>query len=179
MNLKGSRTEKNLLRTFAGEARARDKYDFYAEKARTEGYEYVAQIFVETAGNEMAHGREVFRRYLGLVKSTAENLKDASMGEAAESSRIYKQYEKIAREEGFTEIADFYKELSEVEESHEMRFNELYDRITTGTMFKDNKESLWKCMNCGYIHEGKEAPMICPLCKFPRAYFKLYCDPYK
>ncbi|WP_125153395.1 rubrerythrin [Clostridium rectalis] len=179
MNLKGSKTEQNLYKTFAGESRARNKYTFYGEKARMEGYEYIASVFEETAGNEKAHAREVFKRFLGLVKSTKENLKDAAEGEAFESSKLYKDFERVAREEGFEEIADFYKELAEVEEDHERRFNTLYERVNNGTMFKSKKDSMWQCMNCGYIHVGKEAPAVCPLCKFPRAYFKPYCINYR
>jgi len=178
MDLKGSQTEKNLLRTFAGESRARNKYTFYGEKAEAEGYEYIAKVFEETAGNEMAHAREVFRRYLGMVKGTAENLADAAQGEAAESSKIYKEFERVAREEGFNEIADFYKELAEVEEHHMERFMTLQKRVEKEEMFKCNKDVKWQCMNCGYIHVGKEAPKVCPLCKFPQAYFMMICEQY-
>lgn len=175
MNLKGSKTEKNLYKTFAGESRARNKYNFYAEKARTEGYRYIADVFDETATNEFAHAREVLGRYLNKIKGTEENLIDAAIGEAAESSKIYKDFESIARQEGFIEIADFYKELQEVEESHKERFMLLADRVKNSTVFKSQKPTMWQCMNCGYIHEGTEAPMVCPLCKYPRAYFKPYC----
>lgn len=177
--IKGSKTEQNLLRTFAGESRARNKYDFYAEKAKKEGLEWVAYIFNQTALNEYAHAREVYGRYLGRVKSTEMNLLDAAKGEAAESSTIYKEFENIARTEGFEEIADFFKELSEVEEHHEVRFMALYNRLKNGNMFKGDANSKWECMNCGYIHEGEEAPLVCPLCKYPRAYFKPYCENYK
>ncbi|MBU3127011.1 rubrerythrin family protein [Clostridium tagluense] len=179
MQLNDSKTEKNLLKTFAGESRARNKYTFYAEKAEKEGYEYVASIFEATANNEKAHAREVFNRFLKMNKSTAENLMDAAKGESFESNKLYKQFEKEAREEGFMEIADFYKELQEVEESHEMRYMKIYENLVSGMMFKRNNEVKWQCMNCGYIHIGKEAPLFCPLCKFPRAYFKIYCEDYK
>ncbi len=179
MQLKGSKTERNLLKTFAGESRARNKYTFYAEKAEQEGYEYVASIFEATANNEKAHAREVFDKYLKMNKSTADNLKDAAMGEAFESNKLYKLFENEAREEGFTEIADFYKELQEVEENHEIRFMKIYQNLENDMMFRRNEEVKWQCMNCGYIHIGKEAPEHCPLCKFPRAYFKIYCDDYK
>lgn len=179
MNLRGSQTEKNLLKTFAGESRARNKYTFYAEKARMEGYEYIASIFEATAANEMAHGREVFRRYLGMVKSTSNNLKEASEGEALESYKTYKQFEETARKEGFNDIANFYKELSEVEEHHMERFNSIRKNLDEGKEFKRNKEVNWQCMNCGYIHVGKEAPLACPLCKYPRSYFKIECQDYK
>lgn len=176
MNLKGSKTEKNLFKTFAGESRARNKYTFYAEKARAEGLMYVADIFEETAGNEKAHAREVFRRYLDLVSNTKNNLIDAALGEAEESKVIYKEFEQIAKKEGFDEIADFYKELQEVEEHHKERFLELAKKLKEGRMFKEDREIEWICLNCGYIYEGKEAPERCPLCKYPRAYFERLCN---
>lgn len=179
MELKGSKTEKNLLRTFAGESRARNKYDFYAEKARREGYEYIASIFEETAHNEKAHAREVFGRYLEMINSTERNLKDAAEGEAQESSNLYKQFERTAREEGFVQIADFYKELAEVEEHHMERFIAILRNLENGMEFRRDEEVKWQCMNCGYIHIGEEAPNVCPLCKYPRAYFKIACEDYK
>lgn len=175
MDLKGSKTEKNLLRTFAGESRARNMYTFFGEKAREQGLQYVASVFDATAYNEMAHAREVYRRYLRLLGNTSENLEKAAMGEAAESSRIYKGFEEEARSEGFNEIADFYKELAEVEEHHMNRFNYLKERLDSGEMFKDGEETMWQCMNCGYIHVGSSAPKVCPLCKYPQGYFKIYC----
>lgn len=175
MNLKGSKTEQNLYKTFAGESRARNKYCFYAEKASSEGYKNIADIFDETAKNEYAHAREVYGRFLGQIKGTEANLLDAALGEAEESEKIYKEFEKIARDEGFIEIADFYKELQEVEEAHKERFLLLADKVKNNTVFKSDKPSLWQCMNCGYIHEGMEAPIVCPLCRYPRAYFKPYC----
>lgn len=179
MILKGSKTEKNLYKTFAGESRARNKYTFYAEKAGEEGLQYIKSVFLQTAENEMAHAREVFRRYLKLVKSTAENLQDASEGESLESSKLYKEFEQVARSEGFTEIADFYKELREVEEHHMERFSYIRKNLINGKEFKRNQDVMWQCMNCGYIYIGKEAPEICPLCKFPRGYFKIYCEDFK
>ena len=155
MDLKGSKTEQNLYRTFAGESRARTKYTLYGEKARVDGYQWVAQIFDETAYNELAHAREVLGRYLKLIGCTKDNLLDSVQGETNEAQNVYKQYE--------------------VEDAHSKRFKELYDKIEDGTMFKGTKDSLWVCMNCGYIHEGEEPPLICPLCKYPRAYFKPYC----
>lgn len=172
MNLKGSKTEKNLYRTFAGESRARTKYTLYGEKARQEGYQWVGEVFDETALNELAHARRVYAGFLKLVGTTKDNLMDAINGESDEYKSIYKQFENEAREEGFTEIADFYKELQEVEESHANRYENLYDRLVSGTMFKGNKTSKWCCMNCGYIHEGDTVPMVCPLCKYPQGYFK-------
>lgn len=179
MNLKGSKTEKNLYKTFAGESRARNKYNLYSEKAKTDGFMWVAEIFNETAGNEYAHAREVYKKYLGKVSNTKNNLIEAALGEAEESKVIYKDFEMTAREEGFDELADFYKELQEVEEYHKERFLDLAKKIKDDQMFKSDKESLWQCMNCGYIYEGMEAPEVCPLCKYPRAYFKpldYYCE---
>lgn len=172
MNLKGSKTEKNLFKTFAGESRARNKYTFYAEKAREDGFMFVANIFEETAGNEMAHAREVYRRYLDRVCSTKNNLIEAALGESEETKVIYKEFEETARNEGFDEIADFYKELQEVEEHHKERFLALAKRLKEGKMFKSDKKTEWICLNCGYIYEGKEAPIECPLCRYPRSYFK-------
>lgn len=174
MDIKGTNTELNLYKTFAGESRARNKYNFYAEKAREEGYRWVGEIFDETANNEKAHGRESYKRYLEQVGSTLDNLEDAIMGEVAESKKIYKEFEETARSEGFEEIADFYKDLQEVEESHGNRFKMLAKMISEDTMFKHSDNDMWKCMNCGYIYEGTEAPKKCPLCKYPRSYFKPY-----
>lgn len=174
MDIKGSKTEINLYKTFAGESRARNKYNFYAEKAREEGYRWVGEIFDETAHNEMAHARESYKRYLKQVGNTCENLEDAIMGEVAESKKIYKEFEETARCEGFDEIADYYKDLQEVEESHGNRFKMLAKMLKEDTMFKDSDNDMWKCMNCGYIYEGDEAPKRCPLCKYPRSYFKPY-----
>lgn len=179
MDLKGSKTEKNLLRTFAGESRARNMYTFFGDKAREQGLQYVGSVFDMTADNEKAHAREVYRRFLKAVDSTSENLQKSAMGEAAESTKIYKKFEEEARTEGFNEIADFYKELAEVEEHHMERFMALKQRLDDGEMFKGNKETVWQCMNCGYIHIGSEAPKVCPLCKYPQGYFKLYCNDYE
>ncbi len=179
MNLKGSKTERNLYKTFAGESRARNKYTFYAEEAREEGFIYVADVFEETAGNEKAHAREVFKRYLDKICNTKNNLIEAALGESEENKVIYKEFEKTAREEGLDDIADFYKELQEVEGHHKERFLDLAKRIKEGKMFKSDRETEWICLNCGYIHEGKEAPMRCPLCKYPRSYFKKLCKDYK
>ncbi|WP_040210307.1 rubrerythrin [Clostridium polynesiense] len=177
-SLKGTQTEKNLFKTFAGESRARNRYNLYSEKARMEGYEWIGDIFDETAGNEYAHAREVYRRFLGLVGNTSENLKDAIKGETEEYSKIYKEFEEVARREGFKEIADFYKEIAEVEEFHEKRFKALYDKVNCKTVFTSPVPIKWQCLNCGYIYEGTEAPAACPLCKFPRAFFKPLCEEF-
>lgn len=176
MDLKGSKTEKNLYRTFAGESRARNKYNLYAEKARAEGYQWVAEVFDTTAINELAHARRVYIEFLKLVCNTKENLVDAICGETSEYKDLYAKFEREAKEEGFKEIADFYKELREVEEAHSERFKKLYDKLNNGVMFSGPEDSKWVCMNCGYIHEGTEAPDKCPLCGYPKAYFKPYCE---
>ena len=172
MNLKGSKTEKNLFKTFAGESRTRNKYSFYAEKARADGFMCVGDVFDETARNEQAHAREVYTRYLDRVSNTKNNLIESALGESEESKVIYKEFEDTAREECFYEIADFYKELQEVEEHHKERFLELAKRLKEGKMFKSSKEEEWLCLNCGYIYEGTEAPMKCPLCRYQKSYLK-------
>ena len=176
MDLKGSKTEKNLYRTFAGESRARNKYTLSAEIARLEGYQWIAAIFDETACNELAHARKVYNYFLKEIGSTKDNLLAAIVGETEEYKDIYKKFEKEAREEGFDEIADFYKELSEVEEFHANRYKDLYNRICSDTIFKGEDTDKWICMNCGYIYEGAKVPDRCPLCKYPTAYFKPYCQ---
>lgn len=175
MDFKGSKTEKNLYSTFAGESRARTKYTLYAEKARNDGYQWIGEIFDETAHNELAHAREVYGSYLNLIGCTNNNLLDCILGETNETDNVYKKFEEDARSEGFNDIADFYKELAETEEKHAERFKELYDKLEDGTIFRGPEDSLWICMNCGYVHEGAEAPLVCPLCKYPRAYYKPYC----
>ena len=177
MNLKGSQTEKNLKKTFSGESKANTKYTLYAEKARQEGYEYIADIFEETASNELAHAREVYGDYLCQVKSTEENLMNSFMGESTEANKIYKEYEDVARSEGFDEIANLFKELAEVEADHDIRFRKLYNGLLTDKLYKGDNDSLWQCTNCGYIYEGSSAPIACPLCHFPQGWFKPYCSP--
>ena len=176
MDLKGSKTEQNLYRAFAGESRARMKYDLYAEKAKKDGYQWIAEIFNENSRNELAHAREIVEKYLNLIGCTKNNLLESVLGEGTEADNIYQKFEQDARNEGFNDIADFFKELSEVEEEHSNRFKELYDKFEDGTIFKGPEDSLWACMNCGYIYKGEEAPLVCPLCKYPRAYFKPYCN---
>lgn len=176
MNLKGSQTEKNLYKTLLGESKARTLYTLFGEKARIDGYQWVGEVFDQTSSNELAHARKVYNSFLNLLGDTKENLNEAINGETNEYEALYKNFEDVAREEGFINIADFYKELREVEESHSNKFKDLYKRIDTDTMFKGNNDSIWICMNCGYIHEGSEAPLICPLCSYPRAYFKPECE---
>ena len=176
MNLNGSETEKNLLRAFAGESRARNRYQFYAEKARIEGYEWIARIFEETAENEFAHAREIYVKYLKMIEPTLQNLYNSAMGEKDEYEIMYKRFEDEARKEGFLEIAEFFKELRDVEEEHSKGFLEIYKNLKSGNIYKKDKECTWKCLNCGYIYEGNKAPEKCPLCKYSKNYYKRYCD---
>ncbi|MDP2908135.1 MAG: rubrerythrin family protein [Nanoarchaeota archaeon] len=188
--LKGSKTEKNLLKSFAGESQARNRYTYFASTAKKEGYEQISGIFLETAENEKEHAK-VFFKYLeggkveitaaypaGKIGTTAENLLAAAEGEKEEWGTLYPEFEKVAREEGFKDVADSFKEIAEVEEQHEKRYRKLLDNVKNGTVFKKNKVVKWKCRNCGYVHEGKEAPDKCPACKHPRAYYEVQEENY-
>ncbi len=186
----GTRTEHNLLASFAGESQARNRYTFFASVARKEGYEQIANIFSETAGNEKEHA-EIFFKYLeggdleitaaypaGIIGDTKVNLKAAADGEKLEWSKLYADAEKIAREEGFSDIATSFKEIAEVEEFHEGRYRKLLRNVTAGEVFKKKTSVKWHCTNCGYIHEGVEAPKECPACKHPQAYYELLAENY-
>ncbi|MDD2252680.1 MAG: rubrerythrin family protein [Dehalococcoidales bacterium] len=188
--IKGTQTEKNLLGAFAGESQARNRYTFFASQARKEGYEQIASIFTETAQNEKEHA-EVFFKYLeggdieisgtfpaGIIGDTLANLKAAADGEKMEWSIIYADAEKTAREEGFEDIAVSFKEIAEVEEFHEERYRKLAMNIASGEVFKRDKPVKWHCINCGYVHEGTEAPDECPACKHSRAYYELLAENY-
>ena len=190
MNLKGSKTEKNLLKAFAGESQARNRYTFFASVAKKDGFEQISAIFHETAENEKEHA-EVFFKYLdggeveieagypaGKIGSTAENLLAAADGEKMEWSTLYPDFQKVAREEEFEEIAISFKEIAEVEEHHEKRYRKLLENVNNGTVFKRQIEVKWKCRNCGYIHTGKEAPEICPACKHTQSYYELLAENY-
>jgi len=189
-SLKGTRTEKNLLAAFAGESQARNRYTFFASVARKEGYEQIANIFTETAGNEKEHA-EVFFKYLqggdveivaaypaGAVEDTKRNLEAAADGEKLEWSQIYTDMEKVAKEEGFSDIATSFKEIAEVEEFHEQRYRRLAANVAAGEVFKKKTIVKWHCTNCGYIHEGTEAPKVCPACKHAQAYYELLAENY-
>ena len=176
MNIEGTQTELNLYKTFAGESRAFTLYTLFAEVANREGYRWVGEIFNDAAGNELAHARIVAATFLKIIGNTKQNLIEAIKGEVAEFRDIYKKYEEEAQAEGFTEIADFYKELREVEESHAEAFKEIYDKLEDGTIFAGPQGSKWYCMNCGYIYEGIQVPPVCPLCKYPRSYFEPVCE---
>ncbi len=174
MELKGSRTEKNLAAAFAGESQARNKYTYFASKAKKEGFEQIAAIFLETAENEKEHAKMWFK-YLqgGEIKSTAENLKAAAEGENEEWTSMYKEFAKVAREEGFDKIAFEFEAVAKIEKEHEERYRALLDKVEGGRVFIAEDVVVWKCRNCGHIHVGKEAPKICPVCAHPQAYFEL------
>jgi len=189
-SVKGTQTEKNLLTAFAGESQARNRYTFFASQAKKEGYEQIANIFTETAGNEKEHA-EVFFKYLeggdveitatypaGIIGNTLTNLKAAADGEKMEWSEIYANFEKIAREEGFKDIAASFKEIAEVEEFHEGRYRKLAANVAAGEVFQKKTVVKWHCTNCGYIHEGTEAPKECPACKHEQAYYELLAENY-
>lgn len=177
MELKGTQTEKNLWEAFAGESQARNKYDFYASAAKKEGFQQIAGFFEETAVNEKEHAKRL-GKFLGIVGSTAQNLKDAADGENYEWTSMYREFEKTAREEGFHEIADVFQEIAEVEEEHEKRFLKLLERVQNGTVFKRETPIKWHCRNCGYVHEGIEPPEVCPACDHPRAYYEELAENY-
>ena len=179
MNLKGPKTEQNLMEAFAGESQARNKYTFYASKAKKDGYVQIANIFEQTANNEKEHAKLWFK-YLhgGAVPSTAENLKDAAAGENYEWTDMYARMAKEAREEGFDEIAETMEGVLEIEKSHEERYNALLSNIEDGTVFDKSEETLWECLNCGHLHRGKSAPEICPVCKHARSYFEVRKENY-
>lgn len=179
MELKGSRTEANLLTAFSGESQARNKYTFYAQNARKEGYEQIADIFEETANNERAHAK-IWFEYLrgGSLPSTINALEDAADGENYEWSEMYKEFADIAREEGFAEIAAVMSMVAEIERSHEERFRALQVNLREGKVFTKDGEQLWICRNCGHLHKGKTAPQICPVCKHKQSYFELQAKNY-
>ena len=177
MKLKGSRTEANLLAAFAGESQARNKYTYFASQARKEGYEQISGIFLETAENEKEHAKRLLK-FLNGIGDTAQNLTESADGENYEHTTMYKEFEQIAREEGFTEIADVFREIGEVEEEHEERFRALLQRVKDGTVFKRDESIRWRCRNCGYVHEGTEPPEVCPACDHPRAYYEPAAENY-
>jgi len=177
MELKGSKTEANLKAAFSGESEARNKYSYFASAAKKEGYEQVSAIFLETADNEKEHAKKLFI-FLNGIGCTTDNLKAAAAGEHHEWYSMYKDFEAAARDEGFIEIADFFKSVATVEREHEKRYLALLEKLNQGTAFKKEQEIEWKCRNCGHIHYGKEAPESCPTCAHPQAYFEVRCENY-
>ena len=177
MELKGSRTEKNLEAAFAGESQARNKYTCFASVATKAGFEQIAGIFLETADNEKEHAKRIYK-FLGVVGDTKANLKAAAEGEHYEYTEMYPEFERVAHEEGFAEIADFFKEVAEVEEEHEKRYLTLLKNVQEGKVFKKDKVVKWKCRNCGYVHEGAEAPTECPACAHPKSFYERCAENY-
>ena len=177
--LKGTKTEKNLMDAFAGESQARNKYTYYASKARKDGYEQIAALFEETAGNEKEHAKLWFK-YLngGEIPSTVENLKDAAAGENYEWTDMYDRMAKEADEEGFKEIAAKFRMVGAIERHHEERYRKLVQNIEEGVVFSRDGDRIWKCRNCGHIVVGKKAPEVCPVCNHPQAYFEPKKDNY-
>lgn len=189
-SVKGTETEKNLLASFAGESQARNRYTYFASIAKKAGFEQIAAIFAETADNEKEHAKRFFKFLeggeleiqasypAGIIGDTAENLLAAAEGENLEWSRLYKEAEETARKEGFEEIAVQFKEIAEVEKEHEKRYRRLLKNVRDKKVFKRDTAVKWKCRNCGYIHEGDEAPNECPACRHPQSYYELFCENY-
>ena len=196
MNLKGTKTLENLMKAFAGESQARNRYTFYASVAKKEGYEQIAAIFTETADNEKEHAKVFFKHILeGMaselpitvhvdadypveLRTTRENLKAAAAGENEEWTMLYPAFADVAEKEGFKDVANSFRQIAKVENRHEARYLKLLDNIEKCKVFKREEKVLWKCGNCGYIIEAKEAPDVCPACKHPKSYFELFCETY-
>lgn len=189
-SIKGTKTEKNLLASFAGESQARNRYTYFASVAKKAGYEQIAAIFLETADNEKEHAKRFFKLLeggeteitasypAGVIGDTAESLAAAATGENLEWTKLYKEAEKVARAEGFETIAIQFKEIAEVEEQHEKRYRKLLKNLKEKKVFRKDTTVKWKCRNCGYVHEGKEAPEKCPACEHPQSYYELLCENY-
>jgi rubrerythrin len=183
--LKGSKTEKNLITSFAGESQARNRYTYFASKAREEGFVQIAMIFEETANQEKEHAKRFFKQLeggdaevsaafpAGLIGSTADNLKAAAAGENYEWTNMYPGFAKVAREEGFDTAAAIWEAISIAERQHEKRYNELAANVKAGKVFKKDKKVVWRCLNCGYLYEGTEAPKACPACAHPQAWYEV------
>ena len=179
MELKGSKTEQNLMTAFAGESQARNKYTYYASKAKKEGYEQIAAIFEETAGNEKEHAKMWFKLlHEGEVPDTMTNLKDAAAGENYEWTDMYAEFAKVAREEGFDDIAKKFELVGVVEKHHEERYLKLLSNIENNEVFNKDESVVWVCRNCGHVHVGKVAPKMCPTCDHPQSYFELRSENY-
>jgi len=190
MKLKGSQTEKNLLKSFAGESQARNRYTFFASVAKKEGYEQISAIFTETADNEKEHA-ELFFKHLkggmveitasypaGVIGTTAENLKEAAEGEKLEWATLYPDFAEVAEKEGFADVANTFRMVAKVEKQHELRYRKLLANVEQGKVFKKDKVIKWKCRNCGHVYEGSEAPEKCPVCDHTRSYFEVWCENY-
>lgn len=178
MELKGSKTETNLLAAFAGESEARNKYTYFASKAKKDGYVQIAKIFEETANNEKEHAKIWFKLLNGGIGSTAENLKAAAAGENYEWTDMYATFAKEAREEGFDDIARLFEQVAEIEKEHEARYLKLLANVENGMVFSKDGDVIWQCSNCGHMVIGKKAPEVCPVCAHPQAYFEVKAENY-
>jgi len=190
-SIKGTKTEKNVLLSFSGESQARNRYTYFASIAKEEGYEQIAAIFLDTADNEKEHAKVFFKLLEGgepleitgafppgVIGDTKANLKAAAEGEMFENTKLYPGFSGIAEDEGFPEIARTFNRISTVEKGHEKRYRALLKNVEEGTVFKKSTKVFWRCRNCGYIHEGTEAPEVCPACQHPRAYYELLGENY-
>jgi rubrerythrin len=178
MNLKGTKTEANLQTAFAGESQARNKYTYFASKAKKDGYVQISEIFTETANNEKEHAKIWYKLLNDGIGETTANLSAAAAGENYEWTDMYAQFAKEAREEGFNDIAALFEQVGEIEKHHEERFRKLLANIEGGLVFSRDGDMMWECSNCGHIHIGKAAPEICPVCAHPKAYFKICTENY-
>ena len=179
MELKGSKTEQNLMTAFAGESQARNKYSYYASKAKKDGYEQIAAIFEETANNEKEHAKMWFKLLEGgSVKSTTENLKTAAEGENYEWTDMYAEFAKVAKEEGFDHIAYLFEGVAKIEKEHEERYKKLLKNIEDELVFSNDGDTIWVCRNCGHVTVGKKAPKVCPICEHPQSYFERKANNY-
>ena len=179
MELKGSKTEQNLMTAFAGESQARNKYTYFASKAKKDGYEQIAAIFEETANNEKEHAKMWFKELNGGdVPSTVENLKAAADGENYECTDMYAEFAKVAEEEGFKAIAAKFRAVGEIEKHHEERYRKLLKNIEDEVVFSKDEDAIWICRNCGHVVIGKKAPAVCPVCAHPQSYFELKAENY-
>ena len=178
-SLKGTKTEANLMAAFAGESQARNKYTYYASKAKKEGYEQIAALFLETANNEKKHAKIWFKLlHDGAIADTATNLQDAANGENYEWTEMYAEFAKTAKEEGFDKIAYLFEAVGKIEKEHEERYKALLANVNGGLVFSRDGEMIWQCANCGHIHVGKAAPEVCPVCDHPKAYFQIKAENY-
>ena len=177
-NLKGSKTEQNLMAAFAGESQARNKYTYYASRAKKDGYEQIAAIFQETADNEKEHAKIWFKLLHDGMPETMANLKDAAEGENYDWTEMYAEFAKEAKEEGFDRIAALFELVAKIEKEHEERYRKLLANIESGIVFAREGETVWQCRNCGHLHVGKDAPQVCPVCDHPQAYFALVAKNY-
>lgn len=177
-DIKGSKTEKNLMEAFAGESMARNKYSYYASKAKKDGYVQIAELFEETAANEKEHAKMWFKLLHDGIGSTPENLKDAAEGENYEWTDMYASFAKDAREEGFEDIAKLFEGVAAIEKEHEERYRKLLQNIEDGIVFSREGDMIWKCKNCGHICIGPKAPEVCPVCAHPQSYFEIKAENY-